>query len=176
MNKTSQSVFQRRFLIDTLPEPITAASGHLQILDRYIAGTRLRLRQVRIPGTDQYTRMLQQRIVLPNEIEIKLAEIHLNDIEYSIFESIERSEVRKNRYFHEFDQIPMAFDVYLGQLQGLKLALAEFETLDEAERMSMPEFSSHEVTHHPSFIGENLAASSFGDLPLEPGRPAGDRS
>ena len=166
MNKTSQSVFQRRFLIDILPEPVTRASSHLQILDRYIAGTRLRLRQVRVPDTGQYTRMLQQRIMLPNDMEIKLAEVHLDDREYSLFEPMGRSEVRKNRYFHEFDLVPLAFDVYLGELSGLKLAVAEFEMREEAEGMTMPEFSTHEVTHFPAFLGENLAETSFNDLNL----------
>ena len=122
MNKTSLSVFQRRFLIGTLPEPIKPNSSHLQILDRYIDGTRLRLRQIRVPDTGEFTRILQQRTVLPNEIESKLAEIHLNENEYALLEHLSRSEVRKNRYFHEFDGMPMAFDVYLGQLNGLKLA------------------------------------------------------
>jgi CYTH domain-containing protein len=164
MNKTSQSLFQRRFLIETLPEPLTAASGHLQILDRYIAGTRLRLRQIRIPETNEHTRILQQRIVMPNEIEIKSAEIHLDETEYIVFESLGRREVRKNRYFHEFDRVPLIFDVFLGPLHGLKLAVAEFDTRHEAEAMTAPVFSVREVTHFPVFMGEMLAALSFDDV------------
>ena len=176
MNKTSQSVFQRRFLIDGLPEPIKLSSGHLQILDRYISGTRLRLRQVRVPGTDRYTRILQQRIVLPKGIEVKVADIHLDDNEYALFEPISRFEVRKNRYFHEFDLVPLAFDVYLGPLAGLKLAVAEFETSDEAEAMTAPDFSVHEVTHLPAFFGENLAVSNFDDITRQFGRVEGDHA
>ena len=37
--------------------------------------------------------------------ETKLAEIHLNESEYSNFEQFEGREIRKNRYFHEFDRV-----------------------------------------------------------------------
>ncbi|MEO7539892.1 MAG: hypothetical protein ABIV21_07680, partial [Pyrinomonadaceae bacterium] len=61
MNKTAQTEMHRKFLVERLPEPLTAASSHLQIFDNYIEHTRIRIRRVRDPYSNTWTRMLQQR-------------------------------------------------------------------------------------------------------------------
>src|SRR5258706_3726397 len=115
MNKTAQTELHRLFLIERLPEPLTPASAHLQLFDNYIENTRIRLRQIRDPYAKSWTRTLQQRFpAIESEHAVtKLAEIHLNDAEYAVFAHFEGREIRKNRYFHEFDQASIAFDVYL---------------------------------------------------------------
>ena len=64
MNKTAQTEFHRLFLIESLPEPLTHASSHLQIFDNYIENTRIRLRLMRDPSTSVWTRILQQRFAI----------------------------------------------------------------------------------------------------------------
>ena len=44
------------------------------------------------------------------------------------FEQFEGHEIRKNRYFHEFDLVNFAFDVYLGDLWGLNTARVDFDS------------------------------------------------
>jgi len=156
MNKTAQTELHRLFLIERLPEPLTAASSHLQIFDNYIPTTRIRLRMVRDPYTSAWTRILQQRFPAQDgELAVsKLAEIHLNDAEYAVFQRFEGQEVRKNRYFHEFDRVMFTFDVYLGPLRGLSTAKAEFATRDDLEAFVPPPFAAFEVTNDPFFAGE----------------------
>jgi CYTH domain-containing protein len=165
MNNTSLAQFHRLFLIERLPEPLEPKSAHLQIFDNYIEGTRLRLRLVRDPSSRNWTRILQQHIVAENDLaEMRLAEIHLNESEYSTFEQFEGREIRKNRYFHEFDRVSFAFDVYLGDLWGLNSALVEFQSADEMNAFDPPMFAVFEVTNDPFFLGKNLVGKKFDDV------------
>jgi CYTH domain-containing protein len=172
MNKTAQTELHRLFLIERLPEPLTPASSHLQIFDNYIANTRLRLRQIRDPYSNAWTRILQQRFPAHDgEYAVtKLAEIHLNDAEYAFFERFEGREIRKNRYFHEFDRVSIAFDVYLGPLWGLNTARVDFDTREHMIGFLPPPFAIFEVTENTFFAGENLVTKTFEDVQAEVGR------
>jgi len=164
MNKTSATEYYRLFLIERLPEPLTPASAHLQIFDNYIAGTRLRLRLIRDPATKNWVRILQQHVEVDGPSGSKLAEIYLNDEEYSNFEQFEGREIRKNRYFHEFDRINFAFDVYLGGLWGLNTARVDFESVEDTHNFEPPSFAVFEATTDPFFVGKNLVNVGFDDV------------
>jgi len=172
MNKTAQTELHRLFLIERLPEPLTPASSHLQLFDNYIEGTRIRLRQIRDPYTKSWTRVLQQRFpAADDEYAVsKLAEIYLNDAEYAAFERFEGREIRKNRYFHEFDRVSFVFDVYLGALWGLNMAKVDFETQEQMQVFEPPPFAVFEVTNDPFFSGENLVEKTFADIQREVAR------
>jgi len=172
MNKTAQTELHRLFLIERLPEPLTAASSHLQIFDNYIENTRLRLRQIRDPYSNAWTRILQQRFPAhEGEYAVtKLAEVHLNDEEYAVFERFEGREIRKNRYFHEFDRVSFAFDVFLGPLWGLNTARVDFDTREHMIAFLPPPFAIFEVTENAFFTGENLVTKTFEDVQAEVGR------
>jgi CYTH domain-containing protein len=171
MNKTALPEYYRLYLIERLPDPLTPKSAHLQVFDNYIEGTRLRLRLIREPGTNSWTRILQQHISTDaNPGNSKLAEIYLNDNEYSIFEQFEGREVRKNRYFHEFDRVNFAFDVFLGDLWGLNTARVDFREHGEMEKFEPPPFAIFDVTSDPFFLGRNLVGKRFEDIRTEVGK------
>ena len=169
MNKTAQTELHRLFLIDGLPEPLTPASSHLQLFDNYIENTRMRLRVIRDPYSKTWTRILQQRFSISDGVvaATKMAEIHLNDAEHAVFELFEGREIRKNRYFHEFDRVSFAFDVYLGLLWGLSTARIDFKTREQMDSFVAPPFAVFEVTNHPFFAGENLVDKKFDDVQVE---------
>ena len=169
MDKTNRTEMHRAFLIEGLPDPLTRASAHLQIFDNYIEGTRLRIRSVRDPETASWTRILQQRFPANDgDLSVlKFSEIYLNDAEHAHFEVFEGTEIRKNRYFHEFDGRNFAFDVYLGKLWGLNIARVEFETAAELDRFEPPPFAVVEITNDPFFLGDILVEKSFEDVRSE---------
>lgn len=169
MDKTNRTEMHRAFLIEGLPDPLTRASAHLQIFDNYIEGTRLRIRSVRDPETAAWTRILQQRFPANDgDLSVlKFSEIYLNDAEHAHFEVFEGTEIRKNRYFHEFDGRNFAFDVYLGKLWGLNIARVEFETAAELDRFEPPPFAVVEITNDPFFLGDILVEKSFEDVRSE---------
>ena len=169
MDKTNRTELHRSFLVDGLPEPLTRASAHIQIFDNYIHETRLRLRSVRNPETAGWTRILQQRFpAVEGDLScLKISEIYLNEIEYAHFETFEGSEIRKNRYFHEFDRRTFAFDVFLGKLWGLNIARVEFESEDELGKFEPPPFGVLEITQDPFFLGEVLVTKTFEEVRTE---------
>jgi len=165
MNKTAVTEYRRLFLIEKLPEPVEPKSAHIQIFDNYIEGTRMRLRLMRDPYSKNWTRVLQQ--ILAEESSpgtVRTAEIHLDEAEYSNFEQFEGREIRKNRYFHEFDGQAFAFDVYLGDLWGLNTAELRSESFDGASAIELPSFAVFDVTNDPFFWGSNLVDRRFDDI------------
>ena len=166
MDKTYRTELHRTFLIEALPQPLTRASSHIQIFDNYIANTRLRLRSIRDPETKVWNRSFQQRFASSETdlSEQKIAEIHLNETEYSHFETFEGTEIRKNRYFHEFDGAMFAFDVYLGPLWGLNRARVEFDSKEQMAAFLPPPFTIFEITHVPFFQDEILVQKQFKDV------------
>ncbi|NOT47200.1 MAG: hypothetical protein HOP17_05555 [Acidobacteria bacterium] len=169
MDKTYQTEFRRKYLIEALPEPLTRASRHLQIFDNYIASTRMRIRSVRDPETKAWSWSLQQRIGTTNGdlSSLKIGEIYLSEAEHAVLEIFQGTEIRKNRYFHEFDRMPFAFDVYLGGLWGLNIANVDFADLRSMVAYEPPPFAIFEVTNDPFFLGENLVEKKFEDVRAE---------
>ena len=166
---TYKSEFRRVFLIETLPEPLTRASSHLQIFDNYIENTRLRLRSVRVPETKKWSWSLEHRFP-PNENDLsvwKVAQVVLNENEYHVFEKFEGREIRKNRYFYEFGGKQLELDVFIGKLWGLNMAKVVFENIEEMQNFEIPPFVIREVTNNHFFIGENLIGKVFADVQKE---------
>ena len=168
MDKTARTEFHRLFLIEGLPEPLTPMSSHIQIFDNYIENTRIRLRNIRIPETKEWRHILQQHFPLGDADKgWKLAEMYLNESEYQAFERFEGREIRKNRYFHEYDGHSFDFDIYLGALWGLCTTKIEFQNVAEMEKFEPPPFTVYEVTGDPFFAGDNLVGKTFADVQAE---------
>lgn len=172
-DKTYRTELHRTFLIEALPEPLTPRSAHLQLFDNYIHETRLRLRSIRVPETKEWTHILQQRFPVDPEHrgEWRYAEIYLSDAEYEHFKPFEGNEIRKNRYFHEYDGRMFAFDIYLGQqLWGLNRTRVEFTSFDDLAGFEPPPWAVIEVTNNAFFDDANLVNRSFSDVQNELGR------
>ncbi len=172
MDKTATTELHRLFLIEALPDPLTPASRHLQIFDNYLAGTRLRLRKIRDPPTKAWTRILQQRFPAADghRTVTKLSEIYLNETEYAYLERFEGREIRKNRYFHEVDNTPVIFDIYLGGLWGLNTARVDFQSAESMAEYIPPPLFVLEVSNEAFFSGEVIVDKNFDDVQAEVAR------
>ncbi len=177
-DKTYKTELRRVFLIGDLPEPLTRSSSHLQIFDNYIKNTRIRLRSMRSPETKEWNYILEQRFPLGDLTQWKVSEIYLNEAEHAVFEPfegrqikqnerIESNEIRKNRYFYEFDGRIIEFDVFLGNLWGLNLAKVIFDDIEEMKNFEILPFFIKEVSNNQFFTGENLIGKDFSDVRAE---------
>jgi CYTH domain-containing protein len=154
---------ERRWLCRDVPrERVTQTEA---ITDLYVAGTRLRLREARpIDGgapmlrltrkvdVDPYTRLFPS-IYLPEQEFVVLAA------------SLPGVRIKKLR--HRLQRLPgvlMAVDEFQGELAGLILAEAEFETAELLATFPMPDFAVREVTTDAQFTGIRIARSG---LPTE---------
>lgn len=162
MDKTYRRELVRRFIVESLPDPLAPRDSHLQIFDKYIETTRLRLRSLRVPETREWRWILEQNLrVGPGESRI--AAINLNADEHRAFVDFTGSETRKNRYYWDCDGKSVEIDIFLGRLEGLKIARVSFESVDEMSDFEFP-LEALEVTGDAFFLGESLVGQTFGDV------------
>jgi len=154
---------ERRYLLHDLPEGLTRADPHRQITDNYITGTRLRLRKVRDPKTNKWTVKLTQKFT-PNTQDLSrtiITNIYLNALEAGMLSVFDANEIRKNRYYFEFAGRVFSIDMFLGDLFGLVLAEASFETDEELNSFPKPPFAIADVTNNEVFTGGRLSELTF---------------
>jgi CYTH domain-containing protein len=157
---------ERRYLLQDLPEGLTRADAHLQIIDNYLTGTRLRIRKVRDPRTNKWTVKFTQKIV-PNPADFSrtmITNIYLNALEAETLAVFDANEIRKNRYLFEFEGRKFSVDMFLGDLFGLVLAETSFETDEELASFAKPPFAVADVTNNELFTGGKLCALTFADI------------
>ena len=160
---------ERRYLLNDLPEGLARTDPHLQITDNYITGTRLRIRKVRDPKTNKWTVKFTQKFA-PDPADLSctiITNIYLNAIEAETLSIFEANEIRKNRYYFDFDGRRFSIDMFLGDLFGLVLAETSFETDDEMQSFETPAFAFADVTCDEIFTGGKLCELTFADIRKE---------
>jgi CYTH domain-containing protein len=160
---------ERRYLLEDLPEGMTRAEHHLQITDNYITGTRLRIRKVRDPQTNKWVVKFTQKFA-PNRGDLSrtvITNLYLNATEAETLSIFEANEIRKNRYYFEFEGRRFSIDMFLGDLFGLVLAEISFETDDEMDRFPAPPFAIADVTNNEMFSGGKLSELKYEDVKEE---------
>ncbi len=147
---------ERRFLVNRFPAGLEVA-GVRHIIDRYISGTRLRLREQR-DGDGAPVYKLTQKVPETGEGAQRglITTIYLDDGEYRVVAQLPAKVLTKTRY----SVPPFGVDVFTGELKGLILAEAEFEAEGEAERLIVPSFIGQEVSEDDRFTGGQLALAS----------------
>lgn len=169
MSNNYKIIFEQRFLVESLPKTLNPRDSHWQIFDNYIENTRIRLRKIRVPETKHWTRILQQKFAFEdnNFSKLKISQMFLNEKEYKTLEHFKGNEIRKNRYFLEYNDKQVAVDIFLGELWGLNIGLVEFENEVDFSKFELPPFSIAEVTNNKFFLGENLVGKTFADVQME---------
>lgn len=141
---------ETRWLLDGLPDlgPTTQARS---ITDRYIRGTRLRLRELRDGGTETTTYKLSQKVNLESPSSCLVTTMYLTADEHALLTQLPADVLTKRRHLVP----PYAFDLFDGALAGL--VLAETEDVDAPP----PEASIvADVTDDVRFTGGMLAMAS----------------
>lgn len=157
---------ERRYLLQDLPAGLTRPDPHVQITDNYITGTRLRLRKVREPRTNRWTVKLTQKFA-PDPQDYSrtiITNIYLNALEVETLDISAANEIRKNRYYFEFEGRKWSVDMFLGDLFGLVMAEVSFETDEELDGFPKPPFAIAEVTNIELFTGGRLCELAFKDV------------
>lgn len=157
---------ERRFLLNDLPAGLARTDPHLQITDNYITGTRLRIRKVRDPGTNKWTVKFTQKFA-PNPADPSrtlITNIYLSALEAETLSMFDANEIRKNRYYFDFDGRRFSVDMFLGDLLGLVLAETAFESDEDMQGFATPPFALADVTDSELFTGGKLAELTFEDI------------
>ena len=149
---------ERRYLLREPPPGLKLSDPHTQITDNYVTGTRLRLRKVRDPRTNEWTLKLTQKHTPspPDFSRTLITNMYLSPYEYEVFSVFEGNELRKNRYPYEHGGRLYSVDVFLGALRGLVLAETDFETDAEMDAFHAPTFALLDVSREGLFTGARL--------------------
>ena len=162
-------VRERRMLLRELPHGLRLLDAHTQITDNYITNTRLRLRKVRVPSTNEWTLSLTQKHAPapPNFSRSLVTDVYLNQLEYETLSVFEANEIRKNRYPFEHEGRRYTIDVFLGALRGLILAETRFDTDEELDAFHLPGFAVADVSFDEMFTGARLVELTAEDIRRE---------
>ncbi len=97
---------ERRFLVSRVPDGVVAVR---RITDRYVSGTRLRLREVR--EGDVVTFKLGHKVRLTDDpAEVACTNLYLDEAEWAVLRSLPGKEIRKVRHLVERDGLTVAVD------------------------------------------------------------------
>jgi hypothetical protein len=176
--KYAQWEAERRFLLSSSPAagvgwPVTGFGPAAQLHDRYLRGTRLRLRRVLRPGEPSVYKLGQK---LPRTggwpPAVAHTSLYLDEAEYALLAELPADELTKTRTLFG-DGPALAVDVFTGRLAGLVLAEYELDPADAANQTvpgdrSLPDWPElpilAEVTDDVRFTGGALARTSAADL------------
>ena len=128
-----------------------------RITDRYIDGTTLRLREVR-EGDGPAIYKLTQKIAKPADGAQQglITNMYLTAGDFSVLAQLPAATLCKTRYSGP----PFGIDRFEGELQGLLLAEAEFNSATDACALALPSFIVREVTSDLRFTGGELVRTS----------------
>ena len=114
---------ERRFLVSSVPAGVTRTQ---QVVDRYVVGTRLRLREV-VADDGSVVRKLGHKVRLsPGPEEVACTSMYLDDAEWGLLSTLPARVLRKTRRIVERDGLRVAVD----ELEDGTL-LAEIDDRDE---------------------------------------------
>lgn len=141
---------ERRYIVASLPEGVIAIRD---ILDRYVTGTRLRLREVR-EDDGSVTRKLTQKVRLAEgPAEVACTNFYLNDAEWTLLAALPAQLLRKRRHLVRRDGLLVAVD----ELEDGTL-IAEIDDHDQPSDF-LPEWLDvlDDVTSDEAWTGSQLA-------------------
>ncbi|MFG2626795.1 hypothetical protein [Streptomyces sp. NPDC048473] len=152
---------ERRFLPAEPPSASSAVAVRL-ITDRYLVGTRLRLRRTEQPDTGACEFKLTQKVPAERKGAVQglITNTYLSPDEYRLPASLPAAVLVKNR----LSVPPFSIDVFGPPLRGLVLAEAEFTSDEEAEAFVPPQEYVAEVTDDARFTGGRLVRASRSEV------------
>jgi CYTH domain-containing protein len=170
---------ERKFLLAGLP-PKAAAEAGVEITQGWLPGTRLRerIRRVRGPGGDHYSRGLKRG---RGAARLETEEETTREVFETLWPLTEGHRLSKLRRKVHDGPLVWEIDEFLGR----DLFLAEVELPARTSAVALPDWLEplvvREVTDDPAFLNENLAAASAAtpapeasDAPRLEGTAAGD--
>jgi CYTH domain-containing protein len=155
-SKYARVEIERRFLLAGVPEDADVLAVN-EIDDRYLDGTRLRLRRMaEVDGPTQLK--LTQK--LPDADgrgrQGSLTTFYLSEAEHAALAQLSAATLSKSR----LSLAPYGVDVFHGELAGLFLAEVEFDSDEEAAALRPAAFCGPEVTADRRFTGGALARAT----------------
>jgi CYTH domain-containing protein len=172
--KYARRELERRFLLAGTPDGEVGRAT--AITDRYLLGTRLRLRKmVEVEdGREQAVYKLTQKVPAPDGGPGLVTTFYLRADEHECLAAVPAQVLEKTRLRMDPARskradpseiaAPLQIDVFSPPRVGLFLAEIEFEAEGAMRDFTPPPWCIAEVTHDPRFAGGRLASTTAGEL------------
>jgi CYTH domain-containing protein len=149
--KYAQLELERRWLVNRAERPALEGLPATLIEDRYITGTRMRLRRMSRTDPVETVWKLTKKYDSERPEARPIVTSYLTESEYALLATLPASPLRKCRYHLPIDGRTWSIDLFEDGLSGLELV--ETETANEAELASLnpPPWAGDEITHDPRF-------------------------
>ena len=149
---------ERKYLLREIPEDLTINGEGWRISDRYITGTRLRLRRMEPMNRESMVYKLGQKFRSGSQGpgETTMTNFYLEASEYDRLAQLDGANLRKSRYSFTHGGLTFGIDVFEDELEGLILAEIECESLEHYENLEPPFPDWEDVTADPFFSGGSL--------------------
>jgi CYTH domain-containing protein len=157
--KYARPELERRWRVEPGLRPPVEDLDFVVIDDRYLTGTRLRLRQM--TRSDGWTACKLTKKYESDRPEARpIVTTYLTEAEHALFAALSAHPLRKRRYHVPLGGQLWSLDLFEGALEGLELV--EIEAPDEATLGALvpPSWVTKEVTHDPRYHCGSLAQTN----------------
>lgn len=155
---------ERRFLVDPAKMPNVESLPYRRILDRYLVGTRLRLRSIAHSVTGELEFKFCKKYPTDDPVTGAIVNIYLTAEEHGELAALPAKVITKRRYLLPHGEGVLSLNVFEGELAGLVLCEAEAETREASLAMAFPPWVGREVTEEVFFTGGHLCTLSPNEL------------
>ena len=152
---------ERRWLVQPNAKPETDATGCVLIEDRYIIGTRLRLRRMTDEATGARAHKLTRKYEAADPLARPIVTAYLDDAEYAVLTALPAHALTKRRFTIRSGDHDYNVDRFEGALAGLRLTEIEQEDDAALRALDAPHWAGHDVSHDPHYQGGTLALSGI---------------
>ena len=149
---------ERRFLVDCARRPDLRGHPFVLIEDRYIDGTRLRLRRMEDSASGRCLLKLTKKYETEDPLARPIVTAYLTEGEYCIFAALPARTLSKRRFHVKVGAHYHGIDLFLGPLSGLELTEVECPSDEALRSLVPPEWAFREVSDDPEFQGGGLAS------------------
>lgn len=157
--KYSRYEHERKWLLSGEVLSDLENTGHSKIIDRYLSGSRLRLRKAIDSESGKVAYKLTKKYGIGDEFSEPITTIYLSEGEYDIFAALSHCSIEKRRYKLEVSGLTYSVDVFEKTHQGLILAEIECDSREALLKVPSPPYGLKEVTADEQYSGGFLCRS-----------------
>ena len=150
---------EQRWILDAVPAEVEFVA---EIVDRYILGTRLRVRRMATETGVVFKLAQKVRPIEQDPAIVKLTNMYLSADEFDAVATLPAAELHKSRWRLPWSGRSLAVDQFRGRWTGLILGEVELDAGDEL--LPNPPAALRDVTSDDRFSGGSLARTSDHEL------------
>ena len=157
--KYAHREIERRWLVDAERLASAELRDPLVIHDRYIEGTRMRLRRMESGGAIVFK--LTRKYECEEADARPIVTAYLDEVEYGVFAALPAFELTKTRFKLAHGENVFSIDRLDGAFEGLVLAEIEMDDLAALRALPDPPWAVRDVTYELPYQGATLARAGI---------------